>query len=169
MCRIHSGSFQLGYWIIVLVIGLQECAQSFRGPSFTKEPPNKVVFHNSSGTIIPCHATGVPQPTIYWTKGDWTRLPNVPGLRHSRQDGSLVFQPFRAEEYRQDIHGAVYRCVATNSFGSIGSTEVHVRGVTPTIEYSLEKSINFSTLRQEKDITQKRDINFRSTLLRQPG
>ncbi|CAL1268419.1 unnamed protein product [Larinioides sclopetarius] len=129
MCRILSGRFQLGYWIIVLVIGLQECAQSFRGPTFTKEPPNKIVFHNSSGAIIPCHGTGVPQPTIHWTKGDWTRLPNIPGLRHSRQDGSLVFQPFRAEEYRQDIHGAVYRCIATNSFGSVGSTEVHVRGV----------------------------------------
>ncbi|GFQ66826.1 down syndrome cell adhesion molecule-like protein Dscam2, partial [Trichonephila clavata] len=103
-------------------------AECFRGPSFTKEPPNKVVFHNSSGAIVPCHVTGVPQPTVQWTKGDWTHLPNIPGLRHTRQDGSLVFQPFRAEEYRQDIHGAVYRCVATNSFGSIGSTEVHVRG-----------------------------------------
>ncbi|GIX87025.1 down syndrome cell adhesion molecule-like protein Dscam2 [Caerostris darwini] len=108
----------------------ENCAHSFRGPSFTKEPPNKIVFHNSSGAIVPCHVTGVPQPTVQWTKSDWTRLPNIPGLRHSRQDGSLVFQPFRAEEYRQDIHGAVYRCIATNSFGSIGSTEVHVRGGT---------------------------------------
>ncbi|GBM66600.1 Down syndrome cell adhesion molecule-like protein Dscam2 [Araneus ventricosus] len=124
---------------LIHVIFIPECAQSFRGPSFTKEPPNKVVFHNSSGAIIPCHATGVPQPTIHWTKGDWTRLPNIPGLRHSRQDGSLVFQPFRAEEYRQDIHGAVYRCVATNSFGSIGSTEVHVRGGKEVSNYIFSK------------------------------
>lgn len=95
---------------------------------FLKEPPNKIVFHNSTGTVVPCLASGTPQPTVYWTKSDWARLPNVPGLRHTRQDGSLVFQPFRAEEYRQDVHGAVYRCVASNSFGSIGSTEVHVRG-----------------------------------------
>lgn len=109
-------------------ISLSGDCRSYRGPTFIKQPSNRVVFHNSSGTVIPCLATGVPQPTIYWTKSDWSRLSNIPRLRHTRQDGSLVFQPFRAEEYRQDIHGAVYRCVAANSFGSVGSAEVHVRG-----------------------------------------
>ncbi|GIY69291.1 down syndrome cell adhesion molecule-like protein Dscam2 [Caerostris extrusa] len=61
---------------------MANCAHSFRGPSFTERTPNKIVFHNSSGAIaMPCNRRS--PTTVQWTKSDWTRLPNIPGLRHS--------------------------------------------------------------------------------------
>ncbi|KZS21906.1 putative Down Syndrome cell adhesion molecule protein 1 [Daphnia magna] len=41
--------------------------------------------------------------------------------------GSLVFPPFRAEDYKQEVHAQFYRCVARNSAGSIVSRDIHVR------------------------------------------
>lgn len=41
--------------------------------------------------------------------------------------GSLVFPPFRAEDYKQDVHAQFYRCVARNPAGSIVSRDIHVR------------------------------------------
>ncbi|GIY99783.1 hypothetical protein CEXT_508101 [Caerostris extrusa] len=35
--------------------------------------------------------------------------------------------PFAAEDFRQGVHDAVYRCVASNIVGSIISREVHVK------------------------------------------
>ncbi|GIY83973.1 down syndrome cell adhesion molecule-like protein Dscam2 [Caerostris extrusa] len=67
----------------------------------------------------PSHAPvrATPAPQITWIKKDGTPVSDVTGLRHVRPDGTLVFQPFRAEEYRQDVHSAVYRCVARNVCG----------------------------------------------------
>lgn len=41
--------------------------------------------------------------------------------------GALVFPPFRAEDYRQEVHAQVYSCLARNSAGTIHSRDVHVR------------------------------------------
>ena len=41
--------------------------------------------------------------------------------------GNLVFPPFRAEDYRQEVHAQVYACMAKNQFGSIISRDVNVR------------------------------------------
>ena len=41
--------------------------------------------------------------------------------------GSLLFPPFRAEDYKQEVHAQIYRCVARNSAGSIVSRDIHVR------------------------------------------
>lgn len=49
------------------------------------------------------------------------------GLRHVRPDNSLVFPPFRAEDYRQNIHSNVYKCVATNPIGTIKSRDIIVK------------------------------------------
>lgn len=98
-----------------------------RGPRFTLEPPIKADFSNSSGTAIPCAADGRPQPTITWVKNDGQAVQDILGLRHTRHDGSLVFSPFSSEEYRADVHAAIYRCVATNSVGAIASRDVNVR------------------------------------------
>ncbi|PRD25114.1 UNVERIFIED_CONTAM: Dscam2 [Trichonephila clavipes] len=99
----------------------------FRGPKLTVEPPAKVQFSNSSGTAIPCAADGRPLPTITWMKNEGQLIQDILGLRHVRHDGSLVFSPFSPDEYRADIHAAVYRCVATNSVGAIASRDVSVR------------------------------------------
>ncbi|PRD28254.1 UNVERIFIED_CONTAM: Dscam2 [Trichonephila clavipes] len=91
------------------------------------EPDSKVEFMNSSGAAIACSSQGNPTPQITWIKKDGTTVSDVTGLRHVRPDGTLVFQPFRAEEYRQDVHSAIYRCVARNVVGAIASKDVSVR------------------------------------------
>lgn len=42
------------------------------------------------------------------------------------ENGSLVFSPFPAQEYRQDVHGAAYRCRAANTAGVVISRDMHV-------------------------------------------
>lgn len=42
-------------------------------------------------------------------------------------NGNLVFPPFRAEDYRQEVHAQVYVCLARSSVGSIHSRDVNVR------------------------------------------
>ncbi len=73
---------------------------------------------------------GTPMPTISWTKLDGSPLVPVPGLRQFRNDGQssqLVYLPFAANNYRQDIHSASVRCLASNTFGTIESRESHIR------------------------------------------
>jgi len=66
-------------------------------------------------------------PEIIWIRSDGTAVGDVPGLRQISSDGKLVFPPFRAEDYRQEVHAQVYACLARNQFGSIISRDVHVR------------------------------------------
>lgn len=54
----------------------------------------------------------------------------VAGLRTFTDEGTLVLPPFRSEDYRQDVHAVIYRCVATNAIGSITSRDVHVSAGT---------------------------------------
>ncbi|XP_023209543.1 Down syndrome cell adhesion molecule-like protein Dscam2 [Centruroides sculpturatus] len=98
-----------------------------KGPQFIHEPPKQVEFLNTTGTVIPCSVYGNPTPIVKWVTEDGASVTDVRGLRHIRLDGTLVFHPFRAEEYRQDIHAIVYRCTATNSVGTIASRNVQVR------------------------------------------
>lgn len=42
-------------------------------------------------------------------------------------NGNLVFPPFRAEDYRQEVHAQVYVCLARNPVGSVHSRDVNVR------------------------------------------
>ncbi|XP_054724764.1 cell adhesion molecule Dscam2-like [Uloborus diversus] len=99
------------------------------GPSFLVEPPHLVSFTNDTGAVIPCSVRGHPQPSISWAQGPRNTLRDMPGLRHFRADGSLVFPPFASEDYRQGVHDGVYRCIASNAVGSIVSREVHVKAV----------------------------------------
>jgi hypothetical protein len=91
------------------------------------EPPSRLEFSNSSGGWLDCSATGNPLPIVDWMSLDGTPLQEVPGLRRSLRNGTLVLMPFPAELYRQDVHSAVYRCSASNSLGTIVSRDVHVR------------------------------------------
>lgn len=118
---------------VTLLLGLICRVSGFqldrRGPTFLYEPPRQVDFSNTTGTTLPCTAVGTPEPRVVWTSVDGAPIDDVRGLRYSRPNGSLVFPPFRAEDYRQDVHSAVYRCSASNPVGSIVSRDVHVRAV----------------------------------------
>lgn len=68
----------------------------------------------------------------------WTRLPaddispRIYDLSPKRvfqvlSNGNLVLPPFRAEDYKQEVHAQTYRCVAENAIGKIVSRDVHVR------------------------------------------
>ncbi|CAH0555685.1 unnamed protein product [Brassicogethes aeneus] len=99
------------------------------GPVFLREPPNRVDFSNTTGAVVECSARGKPQPDIIWVRSDGTAVGDVPGLRQVLSNGNLVFPPFRAEDYRQEVHAQVYACLAKNSVGSVHSRDVNVRAV----------------------------------------
>merc|ERR1712130_680758 len=44
-------------------------------------------------------------------------------------NGNLIFPPFQASDYKQDVHAQTYRCIARNELGKIQSRDVHVRAV----------------------------------------
>jgi hypothetical protein len=98
-----------------------------QGPVFVGEPPPKVEFTNSSGGRVDCSARGNPEPTVEWLGADNLAVSSIPGIRIVLDNGSIYFPPFEAEVFRQDVHWAVYRCLAANSVGTIVSREVTVR------------------------------------------
>ncbi|XP_017758314.1 PREDICTED: Down syndrome cell adhesion molecule-like protein Dscam2 isoform X10 [Eufriesea mexicana] len=100
-----------------------------RGPSFVMEPPSRVEFSNSSGAWLDCTATGSPPPNIDWSTADGHPVNDVPGVRRVLRNGTLVLLPFAAAAFRQDVHSAAYRCVASNSVGRVLSRDVQVRAV----------------------------------------
>lgn len=98
-----------------------------KGPVFLKEPVNRIDFSNSTGAVVECRASGNPAPEIIWVRSDGTAVGDVPGLRQVLSNGNLVFPPFQAEDYRQEVHAQAYACLAKNQFGSIISRDVNVR------------------------------------------
>ncbi|GAB6021006.1 Down syndrome cell adhesion molecule-like protein 1 [Chamberlinius hualienensis] len=93
---------------------------------FSEEPPYKVDFSNTVGAKVSCDAEGdTNKPTIRWILSDGSAIDSIPGLREVHSNGDLIFKPFRPENYRLDVHSAVYRCVATNSAGQLISREVY--------------------------------------------
>ncbi|KYQ60785.1 hypothetical protein ALC60_00153 [Trachymyrmex zeteki] len=100
------------------------------GPVFVKEPPNRIDFSNGTGAVVECQARGNPQPDIIWVRSDGnTAVGDVPGLRQVMPNGNLVFPPFRAEDYRQEVHAQIYTCLARSPAGSVHSRDVNVRAV----------------------------------------
>ncbi|XP_047520750.1 Down syndrome cell adhesion molecule-like protein Dscam2 isoform X2 [Pieris napi] len=99
------------------------------GPVFLMEPPPRLVFSNSTGSRVSCAAHGFPSPQISWQLPDGTQLDDAPGLRQVLDNGTLVFLPFPAVHYRQDVHSAVYRCRAHNAHGAIVSRDMRTQAV----------------------------------------
>ncbi|KAG6458279.1 hypothetical protein O3G_MSEX010787 [Manduca sexta] len=115
--------------VALAIIGSALCEDETIGPIFMKEPPNRVDFSNTTGATVECAARGSPAPDIIWVRADGTAVGDVPGLRQVQANGNLLFPPFRAEDYRQEVHAQVYACLARNSVGTIHSKDVNVRAV----------------------------------------
>ncbi|XP_061381054.1 cell adhesion molecule Dscam2 isoform X2 [Danaus plexippus] len=115
--------------VALLTIGAVRCEDETIGPIFMKEPPNRVDFSNTTGAVVECAARGSPAPDVIWVRADGTAVGDVPGLRQVLPNGNLVFPPFRAEDYRQEVHAQVYACLARNQVGTIHSRDVNVRAV----------------------------------------
>ncbi|XP_025834444.1 Down syndrome cell adhesion molecule-like protein Dscam2 isoform X9 [Agrilus planipennis] len=118
-------------FLLTSVVFFASCAENDKtaGPVFVAEPPNRVDFSNTTGASVECSARGNPPPEIIWVRSDGTAVGDVPGLRQVLVNGNLVFPPFRAEDYRQEVHAQVYACLAKNSIGTITSRDVNVRAV----------------------------------------
>ncbi|KAM7293264.1 Down syndrome cell adhesion molecule-like protein Dscam2 [Ixodes scapularis] len=140
MCeeRIHGSNFHCGFHLLVALILLAPSSRaSLPGdaPYFVREPPARLRFVNSTGAALFCAAKGHPVPDIRWVtvesevRAEPRPALDIPGLRRLQPDGTIVFEPFRAEQYRQDVHSAVYRCTAANRVGVLGSRDVQVRAV----------------------------------------
>jgi hypothetical protein len=98
-----------------------------QGPAFIKEPPSRVDFSNTTGARIECSAHGSPTPTLSWLSIEGKPIASIPGTREILNNGSLLFLPFQPSSYRQDVHSATYRCMASNIVGKIISRDVKVR------------------------------------------
>ncbi|XP_013133341.1 PREDICTED: Down syndrome cell adhesion molecule-like protein Dscam2 [Papilio polytes] len=99
------------------------------GPVFLLEPPARLAFSNSTGARVSCAAHGSPSPAITWQLPDGTPVDDVPGLRQVLENGTLVFLPFSAAQYRQEVHAALLRCRAHNAHGAILSRDMRVHAV----------------------------------------
>ncbi|XP_017797231.1 PREDICTED: Down syndrome cell adhesion molecule-like protein Dscam2 [Habropoda laboriosa] len=118
------------FLLAILALTNVACAEDeSMGPVFVKEPPNRIDFSNGTGAVVECQARGNPQPDIIWVRADGSAVGDVPGLRQVLPNGNLVFPPFRAEDYRQEVHAQVYSCLARSPAGSVHSRDVNVRAV----------------------------------------
>ncbi|XP_047472729.1 Down syndrome cell adhesion molecule-like protein Dscam2 isoform X27 [Penaeus chinensis] len=125
-------------WAILLALTLHKAVCDESGPVIVEEPDNRVDFSNSTGANIHCSVRGRPAPSVVWVRADnGSAIGVVPGLRMVLSNGTLIFPPFRAEDYRQEVHAQVYRCQASNSHGTVHSRDVHVRAVISQ-DYLLE-------------------------------
>lgn len=115
------------FCFVLFALGVSADDDTTAGPVFLKEPPNRVDFSNTTGAVVECSARGNPPPDIIWVRADGSAVGDVPGLRQVLANGNLVFPPFRAEDYRQEVHAQVYACLAKNTEGSIHSRDVNVR------------------------------------------
>lgn len=74
-------------------------------------------------------ARGNPGPNIEWLDQDNNPVTTIPKVRHLLSNGSLYFPSFDAETFRQDVHWTIYKCIATNNFGTIISRDLHLKAV----------------------------------------
>ena len=103
--------------------------------SLLKSITHIIRFNVFEAHILPL-ITGSPPPAVWWTKSDGSPLESVPGLRQLTTDSlstQLVYLPFSANQYRQDIHSTQVRCVANNTVGVIVSSDCHIRASKWTI------------------------------------
>jgi hypothetical protein len=136
-------------------------SSSFGEPVFRLQPPNVIHYLNTQGTTLVCLASGLPKPTITWYSSqiglDVSQLPslsgdnllndlnsrpvtNITNIRTILQDGAAIrLLPFKESQFKQDVHSAEYRCVASNRVATIHSKSVTVQAG----KLCLERSFGF--------------------------
>ncbi|ROT70131.1 putative Down syndrome cell adhesion molecule-like protein Dscam2 isoform X6 [Penaeus vannamei] len=110
----------------------ESCEGIREGPRLLQEPPPLLTFPNTRGAALTCAASATPTPTITWVTADGAHVDSVAGLRAVRGahgNSTLTLHPFRPDQYRHDLHAATYRCLATNSVGTVTSRPVSVTAV----------------------------------------
>ena len=103
------------------------CIHTAQSPRFIYEPPSFHGFSNSTGGSLTCSAHGLPTPRLTWVDGKEQPVRTVPGLRHVLENGTLIFPPFPPQDYDSSIHEQEYRCVISNSAGTVVSRQARVR------------------------------------------
>ena len=75
---------------------------------------NNVTFESNQNKLHHCDCSMLPDimNTLYFKVMD---------------NGNLIFPPFQASDYKQEVHAQTYRCRAENELGRIQSRDVHVR------------------------------------------
>ncbi|XP_049844151.1 Down syndrome cell adhesion molecule-like protein Dscam2 [Schistocerca gregaria] len=113
--------------LLLLLPGLCHGQLGVQAPVLVQEPPARLRFSNSTGAQLSCSARGSPPPDVAWLHPNGSPVTAVPGLRQPLGNGTLYFPPFRAEDYREQVHSATYRCRASNLGGAVLSRDVMVR------------------------------------------
>ncbi|XP_037518237.1 Down syndrome cell adhesion molecule-like protein Dscam2 [Rhipicephalus sanguineus] len=98
------------------------------GPRLLEPLVSELRFSNTTGASLNCAVVGQPPPRVTWLR-EGVEVEPLQGLLLFLPNGTLRFPPFAASQFRQEVHGATYRCRAENIFGAILSTEVRVRAV----------------------------------------
>ncbi|KAF2366280.1 Immunoglobulin-like domain [Trinorchestia longiramus] len=100
------------------------------GPVWLVEPPQAMVFSNSSGGKVDCQVGGVGAPIqVTWLQKNLAPVEHVPGLLTVSDNGSLVFFPFSSHSYSPSLHASSYSCVSSFPLGALLSLPVRVRAV----------------------------------------
>ena len=112
---------------LTFVPGIILLAESY-GPALETSAPASFTFSNSSGAVLDCPVSGEPPPSVSWLAGDGSPLSLQPSLMAALTNGSLHYKVFSPERWRSDVHDSLVRCQATNVYGTVVSTLVHVKG-----------------------------------------
>ncbi|XP_064112208.1 cell adhesion molecule Dscam2-like isoform X2 [Macrobrachium nipponense] len=118
--------------ILLKILWTQGTLAIREGPRLLQEPPPVKTFPNEHGVTLSCVAAATPPPTITWVTADGAQAESVGSLRlvsGTHGNVTLTLLPFRPDQYRHDIHAATYRCLATNSVGTVTSRPVTVTAV----------------------------------------
>ncbi|KAH8024878.1 hypothetical protein HPB51_002048 [Rhipicephalus microplus] len=120
---------------VCLLVNLVDIVKGSSGPRWLSEPPARLLFSNWTGATVRCSAEGDPRPNVWWVSA-------VDGLNASAlsaatsrpqlltvHEGTLTFMPFRANQFREEVHRGSFRCRARNARGTVLSTAVHVNAV----------------------------------------
>ena len=91
-------------------------------------PPASFTFSNNTGGLLDCPVAGEPPPSVTWLTMEGGPLSSYPGILASLPNGSLQFNKFSPERWRSDIHDSMVRCQASNVYGTVVSTVIHIKG-----------------------------------------